>query len=223
MAAEVDICNLALAYLGDAASVSSINPPDGSAQASHCARFYPIARDELLEMHTWSFTTTRTQLALAPTNPASTWKYAYQAPSNALNFLEVMDSQASAEYVASVQLPYTSFGVPIPNVGIGVPQPFQIETDGNGSIIILTDQQNAVLRYTATISDTTKFGPLATSALAWLLASKLAGPILKGDAGLQAAQACYAAFLKVYENAVESDSNDRLVTLAHGPAWMVNR
>ncbi len=223
MAADVDICNLALAYLGDAAIVSSINPPDGSAQSSHCARFYPIARDQLQEMHTWSFTTTRIQLAIAPTNPATSWKYAYQAPSGALNFLEIMDSQASAEYVASVQLPYTSFGVPIPNVGIGVPQPFQVEIDGNGNVIILTDQQNAVLRYTVSISDPTKFGPLFTDALAWLLASKLAGPLLKGDAGLKSAQACMQAFRMAFGEATESDSNDRRVTLAHGPAWMVNR
>ena len=37
-----------LGHIGDAATVSSINPPEGSAQAEHCARFYPIARDALL-------------------------------------------------------------------------------------------------------------------------------------------------------------------------------
>lgn len=51
MASEVDICNLALARLGDNATVASIDPPEGSAQAEHCARFYAIARDSLLEMH----------------------------------------------------------------------------------------------------------------------------------------------------------------------------
>ena len=55
MASEVDICNLALGHLGDNATVSSISPPEGSAQAEHCARFYPIARDALLEMHNWNF------------------------------------------------------------------------------------------------------------------------------------------------------------------------
>ena len=50
MASEVDICNLALGHLGDNATVASLNPPEGSVQAQHCARFYPIARDALLEM-----------------------------------------------------------------------------------------------------------------------------------------------------------------------------
>ena len=48
MATEVDICNLALAHLGDDATIASLNPPEGSAQAEKAARFYPIARNSLL-------------------------------------------------------------------------------------------------------------------------------------------------------------------------------
>ena len=48
MPSEVDICNLALGHLGDSATVATIDPPEGSAQAEHCARFYPIARDARL-------------------------------------------------------------------------------------------------------------------------------------------------------------------------------
>ena len=55
MATEVDICNLALAHLGDDATIASINPPEGSAQAEKAARFYPIARNTLLELHSWNF------------------------------------------------------------------------------------------------------------------------------------------------------------------------
>jgi hypothetical protein len=76
MAAEVDICNAALGHLGDEATVAAITPPDGSVQAGHCARFYPMARDELLEMHTWRFNTQRAVLALSPSPPAG-WAFAY--------------------------------------------------------------------------------------------------------------------------------------------------
>ena len=51
MASVVDICNQALSHLGDSATVASIDPPEGSAQAEHCARFYPAALAALLEMH----------------------------------------------------------------------------------------------------------------------------------------------------------------------------
>ena len=50
MSTPVDICNLALARLGDEANVQSISPPDGSTQAALCAQFYPIARDTALTM-----------------------------------------------------------------------------------------------------------------------------------------------------------------------------
>ena len=45
MASVADICNMALGHLGDSATVASIDPPEGSAQAEHCARFYPMVRD----------------------------------------------------------------------------------------------------------------------------------------------------------------------------------
>ena len=61
MASDVEICNLALSHLGDTATVASIDPPEGSAQAEHCARFYPIARDALLEKHDWSWATRRSR------------------------------------------------------------------------------------------------------------------------------------------------------------------
>ena len=36
MSSDVDICNLALARLGDEANIVSISPPDQSAQAGYC-------------------------------------------------------------------------------------------------------------------------------------------------------------------------------------------
>src|SRR5712671_6586049 len=81
MAAEVDICNAALGHLGDEALVAAINPPDGSAQAGHCQRFYPMARDELLERHSWRFNTQRAVLALSPVTPPTGWAFAYATPS----------------------------------------------------------------------------------------------------------------------------------------------
>ena len=63
MASVVDICNLALAHLGDDATISSIDPPEGSAQAEHCKRFYTSARDTLLQLHPWNFASKRIALA----------------------------------------------------------------------------------------------------------------------------------------------------------------
>src|SRR5690606_36381904 len=89
MASEVEICKVALGHLGDTATVASLDPPEGSAQAEHCARFYPIARDALLSMHTWGFATRRIALAQLGEAPVG-WHYAYALPTDALDILAVM-------------------------------------------------------------------------------------------------------------------------------------
>lgn len=221
MASDVDICNLALAQLGDAAAVQSINPPDQSAQAAHCSRFYPIARDALLEMHSWGFATLRVQLAQVP-NPFPQWQYAYAAPSDAINYLEILDPNALDDYSVGVQMAGTVPYTPASGVGIYTPQPFQVESLADQEVI-LTNQASAMLRYTHSVSDTAEFSPLFVEGLATLLASHLAGPVLKGAEGRAAQMAKMQEFMKWREWAIESDANQRRVRPTPGAAWMVNR
>jgi hypothetical protein len=217
---EVDICNQALANLGDDATVSSINPSDGSAQADLCSRFYPQARDSLLEMYAWGFATKRVTLALLGSN-WSEWKYAYAVPNDALNLLAVMAIDAPDDYVAPG---YVAPGYVMTSIlGAYTQQPFVAENDGNGNQIIYTNIENAVLRYTAQISDTSLFSPLFTDTLAWLLTSKLAGPILKGNAGESAIANAYKMFRTLMSQATQSDANQRKINLRPQTVWMANR
>lgn len=201
MASEVDICNLALARLGDNATVASIDPPEGSAQAEHCARFYPVARDSLLEMHAWKFATRRVLLAQLTTDTWN-WTFAYAEPTGVLKLLAVLPASAASDADT---------------------QEYEAETDGNGTPIILTDQEGASLRYVAHVTDTTVFSPLFVDALAWLLASYLAGPVLKGDAGAAMAKACLQSFMLALSNAKVSDANQRKVRPEHKPDWIAGR
>lgn len=201
MASEVDICNLALARLGDNATVASIDPPEGSAQAEHCARFYAVARDSLLEMHAWKFATRRVQLAKL-TVSSWDWSSAYAEPTGALKLLGVLSANSSNDEET---------------------QPYEAESDANGAAIILTNQEDASLRFVARVTDTTKFSPLFVDALAWLLASYLAGPVLKGDAGAAMAKACLQSFMLAFSNAKVSDANQRKVRPEHTPAWIAGR
>lgn len=201
MASEVDIANLALARLGDDASVASINPPEGSAQAEHCARFYPIARDALLEMHDWRFSTRRATLAQLVVSSYN-WQYAYSKPNNTLRILGVLPASASPE-----------------DDGVE----FDLDNTGTGTEIILTDLADATVRYTAKVTDTTKFPPLFVDTLAWLLASHLAGPVIKGDAGTAEAKRCMAMFAATLSQAKQSDANQRNVKPDHTPDWVSAR
>lgn len=198
MSSEVDICNLALARLGDEATVSSIDPPEGSAQAEHCERFYPIARDALLEMHDWRFATKRVTLAQT-TSDTFEWGFAYALPSGMLRALKVLSAAASATDDS---------------------EDFEQQLDADDAQIILSNCEEASLIYTVRVTDTTRFTPLFVDALSWLLASHLAGPILKGDAGKAESKACLAYFGAALSQAKVSDANQRKVKPTHTPGWI---
>jgi hypothetical protein len=188
VASSVDICNLALAHLGDEALVSAIEPPDGSVQAMHCQRFYPIARDALLSMHPWGFATRRAALvAIVNAAQPPQWAFSYALPNLCLAPKRVLlpDSPLDAEG-----------------------EDFLIETLADGTPVLYTNAEYATLVFTASVSDTTKFTPLAVNALARLLASYLAGPIIKGDAGKKESAAHYKAFLQIdFPLAAGADAN----------------
>jgi hypothetical protein len=207
MASAVDICNLALSHLGDNATVASLDPPEGSAQAEHCARFYPIARDSLLELHTWGFATRRVQLAQLGSGWPE-WDYAYAQPADALNILAVLPPGASDDSSAS---------------GSYIPQAFSCEVDATGAEVIYTDQAEAALRYTAVVEDTTKFSPLFVMALSWHLASMLAGALIKGEAGAAEAKRCAAVAQSYLSKAAASDAAQRRILPQHNVGWITGR
>lgn len=225
MSSVVDICNLALSYLGDEATVTAIDPiPDGSAQAALCARFYPISRNSLLEMHSWGFATVRFSMSeLSSASVPPQWQHAYAIPSDAINLLAVIDSAAGSDYSVAIPTPFIPPGTINANIGNFTPQPFVAETLLDGTQVIFTNQENAMLLYTRLVTDATKFTPLFTEALAWLLASKLAGPILKGATGRDEAKRCVSEFRAVFGRATASDANQRRLNVAPNTNWLASR
>lgn len=159
MASAVDISNLAMSHLGQDAIIAAIDPPDGSIEAQHCATFYPIARDEMLERHAWGFARRRAQLANVELPATVTeWQFGYQVPADCITPLAVLipgDTDAANT------------------------QDFTWESDEDGNGVLYTNVEDAVLRYTARVEDTTKFTPLFVIACARLLAHYAAGPITK--------------------------------------------
>jgi hypothetical protein len=248
----VQICNLALAKIGDVAQVTAISPPDGSMQASYCALFYPQALSVLLMRNAWSFAlralglnqllgsyaVTGTTMAVSmaghglrngasynfnfedpngvydsgnigtsytvtvvdandftltvPAGGAASgsinvthreWRYAYAAPADLFN-------------IAAVR-PQRGYD------GLGLPNGMNFAFESN---VVYCDWANPVLEYTSNLSLTdTYFPPLFTEALAVLLASYLAGPMIKGDTGAAAAQKMGQVFELALKQAVEAD------------------
>lgn len=158
MATEVDICNIALSFLGDRANVTSISPPEGSAQADHCARFYPIALNELLQRFPWTFATVRASLATLASKPDSV-AYAYALPSNCLRLLSVYGTK---------------------EIEVGS---WTIER-AQGTLMLVTEEPVEYVCFLSSQVPASQFSPAFVEALAHLLAAKLSGAIMPGTTGM---------------------------------------
>jgi len=222
MATEIDICNLALAHLGDDATIASIKPPEGSAQAENAARFYPIARNALLETHTWNFASKRIALATT-TNTLEQWEYAYVAPADMMTPLAIISPTAQNDYSTRMSSGDTPGGItsnysPTIVAGHYTPQQFAVE-----GIYIYSNQENALLRYQSIVTDPSKFSPLFVITLSWHLASMLAGPIIKGDQGMAQAKRCAEMMQGYLITAKQQDSLHRDITVEHIVPWTSGR
>lgn len=189
----VDIVNLAYSNIGHEANVVSISPPDTTAEASHAARFYPIARDVVLEAHAWGWATRRSQLSNV-VNEFAHWQFAYSAPNNMIRPLAI--------YLPS-EFDDTKT------------QPFEMASDSAGNVVLLTNIEDAVVKYVHRVTDTARFTPQFVVSLSWLLSSFLAGPVAKKPELAAGARQAYGQALllaKAYDSmSRKTDAYDKHV------------
>lgn len=182
MASKVDIWNTALSHIGHKANIA--DPDETSAEANHCRRYYPIAVNVALERHAWSFATRRVQLAVVA-NPVEHWMFAYSRPNLCIKERAVLPPQCTDDKHE---------------------QPFAVESNEDGDILILTNMENAVLKYTTVVEDTNKFSPLFVLAVSYDLASLLVGPIPK-DVRLKKAMSDWAAYWTAEAAAADANAS----------------
>jgi len=166
MANAVDICNLALANLGDVADITSLDPPEGSAQAERCAQFYPLAVSTLLEAHEWGFATKREALVPYSENSRDNWRFAYAMPARCIRIIDINDGpfpQRPPEFAKSRY-------------------DYEIGLNASGQKCLYTNLDNAIIRYIADI-DEYLFPSSFVMALSWKLAGMPAGAGIKGGGG----------------------------------------
>jgi hypothetical protein len=189
MATVVDLNNVALGLLGDRATLTSIDPPEGSAQADHCARFWPIARDEALASEDWQFASTYATV-VALDEEHEHWTYVYTLPADCLI---VREGRYGEDAVFAGLDPVS-------------PQ-FEMSTNASGTIVLLTHADVMSVRYTRRVTNPTRYPPKLVTAMAYLLASYLAGPIVKGKAGVQMSIAMRQMWDKLSKEAAVTDAN----------------
>ncbi len=177
----VDICNVALGLLGETSKIFSLTTTvDQSEQARLCAQFLPIARDAVLEMHSWAFAT-RFATLTEVTNDRSDWSYAYALPAGMGQPLEVLPpgSLGSAGEVPGELTPL--WRAPSVDAALRAPvsQQFVVERNTEGFLVIYTNVADAVLRYNVRISTSVQVPQQFRLAVARKLAALLVGPLAK--------------------------------------------
>lgn len=204
MANVVDICNLALANLGEQANVSSVDPPEGSPHAERCAQFYPVALNVLLESHDWRFAMRRAVLTAYVENDLSdVWKFRYAVPAGCLRVraLHFPDSFEPAPDVARDSLD------------------FEVALSADGTVCIYSDVCDAVCTFVCQV-DPRAFPASFVTALSWKLAAMLAGPLIRGAEGMKMVQSCEQAASVCLEQAKSLDAMQQRCFMDSVPPWI---
>lgn len=155
MVTSVDIVNMALSFLGEKASVSSLTPPEGSVHAELCARFYPIALRELLESYSWGFATKEVTINALRDKPTL-----YEIPSDCVHLVELLDSQG--RLIRDYQMLFQE-----------------------GTRVLKAIYSPALLVYVSDQVPASLFPSEFATCLSHLLASKIAGSVAPGSTGAE--------------------------------------
>jgi len=153
-ASKTIICNRALHFIGIGEEIASIN--ERSPEAEACLLFYDDTLDELLREFPWPFARRRVSLALVSDEDTaynSEFYFAYRYPSDALYIRRI----------ASGSIPDTSETL----------IRYQISSDDSG-LLLLTNEADVEIDYTARITDTQLFPVDFGMALSYRLAAYIA-------------------------------------------------
>jgi len=211
VATEVDICNLALAHCANKASISSLNPPEGSEQAEACARWYPVALGCILAEHPWAFATRRKRLARLTDGEVEkgAWLYAYGLPAD---FNRIIDMAPS-----SVSSPRPFFkGM------LSQHEEYELTAYDSG-FALLTNELGPVLRYITSAPLPTSFSYPFVLALSWLLAAFLSGDVVRGETGINLEAFMGKQYLFYLAKAKALDATQTRFNRGHLPRWIAER
>lgn len=165
MQSTVDICNMALGFIGER-PIASLEEKKTSAEA--CKLYYPMALNQLLRAHPWNFAEAREKLA--PVKVPEEWgrefshAYAYPDKCIILRGLVFSDGSSRASY----------------RVG-----------NFKGRRIILCHADKAVASFTQLVEDSSNFDPSFAQALARKLQGLISRFILKNTAQIKDAEELY--------------------------------
>lgn len=183
MPSQVEVCNLALTFIGARSTIAALYPEEQSEEARHCSLIFDAVRDATLAAHDWPFARARVALASLG-DPPDSWSYRYAYPTNCLQALYIE-----------------------PVVRTDIPAAFEVAA-GTGFIskVILTDEENAVLVYTGRVTTPAVWSPAFVWAFAWALAAAIALPITNDPKMARVAQEGFFAAISAARAAAGNET-----------------
>lgn len=151
---QIDICNMALAYIGNTRTISSL--AEQTKESILCSRFYNVTRQELLQDFPWNFATKTVDLTVT-TDTDDRFEYVYEYPEDCLRVVRVGQEDDGEEL-----------------------NDYSIRTiDDNGDITkrIACDLEDARCQYIFDVQDMDNVPPVFFRALALSLATELSMPM----------------------------------------------
>ena len=204
MTSVVDICNIGLSNIR-AGSINSLD--ESSVQAQNCKLKYAILRDRCLRETTWQF-----NHMIKPLSPVTTeifhWSQAYSYPVDCLKIKRLvgsweelpagtsdiasrlLDSRALSRADLRRQIPYEVFNF-------------------DSAKLIGTDQPELRIDYAAKVTDPNLFSDDFIMALAHLLASEVAIPIVGAEQGRALRSDSLTLYKQYLSTATADDMNDQ--------------
>lgn len=169
---EVRVCNRALARIGQTVQITSLEQANTAART--CKLLFEDSVDATLEAHDWPFARRRATLGELADGARGGFAYAYTLP----------DDFIAARYieVASDADDFDDDEVLVDPTGVlsgARPVPFELEDDEARGQVLLTDQSEAELVYTARVHQSVRWSPTFREALSLKLAADLALALTK--------------------------------------------
>jgi len=176
MPSQVEICNMALDFLGQTVTIASLTEASKAARA--CARHYDQVQSEMFALHPWPFATRAIALAEVSDTPHPGWAYQYAYPAGCARAWRVCPEDGVRMQSQAL------WRCPDPDrVSMVDRVPFEV-VYGSQQTCLVTDLSEAWLIYTVMTGEA-RFTPLFCAAFAWALAARIAMPITVEPAIMQ--------------------------------------
>lgn len=184
-AGKVKIFNMALGFIGTRTIASE---SEQTPEAIQCSLYWDSARRSALRDYPWHFAQTRELLAekTLPKIYEGVWQYAYAVPDQCLKVHGIYSQGGKRKHY------------------------FEMARYDDGSDVILTNIEKAIVAYTIDVKETTKYDEDFVYALARKLACLISIPLLKNNSQkVQELVNLYNAALPVAYDADSSERKDK--------------